>query len=310
MQSISVLHVDDDAAMSDLTVTYLERVDERLDVQTAIGAEAGLDVLSDEHIDCVVSDYDMPEMDGLAFLEAVREDHPDLPFILFTGKGSEDIASDAISAGVTDYLQKQSGSEQYELLANRIENAVSQYRAERLATQHARILDEVLKTTRSVIEANDPGAVLQAACESLAEGDPYCFAIGIEPDPDSPELNPTCWAGEDRGFLDVVREVGVRKDDEPTGRGPGGRAARTGEVQVLQDLAEDPAFEPWREHAESRGFESLAAVPLQYDDRLWGVLGVFADRPYAFDEMERTALSDLGTIIAHAASAAELETTL
>jgi len=48
-------------------------------------------------------------MNGLEFLEVVRADDPNLPFILFTGKGSEAVASDAFSAGATDYLQKERG---------------------------------------------------------------------------------------------------------------------------------------------------------------------------------------------------------
>jgi PAS domain S-box-containing protein len=73
----------------------------------------------------------MPGESGIEFLRSVRKRYPDLPFILFTGKGSEAVASDAISAGVTDYLQKETGSEQYELLANRIDTAVAQYRTAR-----------------------------------------------------------------------------------------------------------------------------------------------------------------------------------
>jgi len=68
------------------------------------------------------------------FLERVREDYPDLPFVLYTGKGSEEIASEAISAGVTDYLEKEGGTAQYTLLYNRILNAVERYRTERAFT--------------------------------------------------------------------------------------------------------------------------------------------------------------------------------
>lgn len=122
--SISVIHVDDEPSLTDLTATFLERENDRFDVETAVSADEGLDTISDRPPDCIVSDYNMPGMDGIEFLRAVREEHPDLPFILFTGEGSETIASEAISAGVTDYLQKGSGSEQYELLTNRIQNAV------------------------------------------------------------------------------------------------------------------------------------------------------------------------------------------
>ncbi|SIR46664.1 PAS domain S-box-containing protein [Haladaptatus litoreus] len=127
---IRVLLVDDDADVADLTATYLERVSDRITAVRKATPGEGLAALDAERIDCIVSDYDMPETNGLEFLESVRAVESNLPFILFTGKGSEEIASEAISAGVTDYLQKVGGSEQYEMLANRIENAVAQHRAE------------------------------------------------------------------------------------------------------------------------------------------------------------------------------------
>ena len=133
---IQVLHVDDEPSLTDLTATFLEREDDKFTVETA---NSGNEVLErvDSHLpDCIVSDYNMPGMDGLELLQGVRENNPDLPFILFTGKGSEEVASEAISADVTDYLQKGTGSETYELLANRIRNAVNTRReAERADRQ-------------------------------------------------------------------------------------------------------------------------------------------------------------------------------
>lgn len=87
----------------------------------------GLEAFSAGKLHCIVSDYDMPGQSGLDFLTTIRETHPRIPFILYTGKGSEDVAGDAISAGVTDYLQKETGSSQYTVLANRIKNAVASY---------------------------------------------------------------------------------------------------------------------------------------------------------------------------------------
>jgi PAS domain S-box-containing protein len=134
-EPIQILHVDDDPAFADLAASFLERDEDRLTVQTATSAEEGVTLLAESDIDGIISDYDMPGQNGIEFLETVREKHPDVPFILFTGKGSEEVASDAISAGVTDYLQKGAGTEQYELLANRVVNAVERYRAQREATQ-------------------------------------------------------------------------------------------------------------------------------------------------------------------------------
>jgi len=125
---IHVLHVDDDPAFADLARASLARHAPGIVVHTETDPEAALASFS--RMDCVVSDYDMPGMNGLDLLRAVRERAPSIPFVLFTGKGSEEIASEAVSAGVTDYLQK-GGPEQYEVLANRIENAVARRRAER-----------------------------------------------------------------------------------------------------------------------------------------------------------------------------------
>ncbi|MFB6206231.1 MAG: response regulator, partial [Haloglomus sp.] len=127
---IRVLHVDDEPDFADMAAAFVGREDDRFDTETATSASEGLDRLSSNDFDCVVSDYDMPGQNGIEFLEAVREEHGDLPFILYTGKGSEEVASDAISAGVTDYLQKESGTGQYPVLANRIRNAVEKSRAQ------------------------------------------------------------------------------------------------------------------------------------------------------------------------------------
>jgi PAS domain S-box-containing protein len=133
-QSIFVLHVDDKPQFGDLVATYLEILDDDITVITETNARDGLDRIADESIDCVVSDYDMPGMDGIEFLQAVRENYPNCPFILFTGNGSEELASKAIDAGATSYLSKGfGGSEVFERLVNRIQNAVSHRRSERRA---------------------------------------------------------------------------------------------------------------------------------------------------------------------------------
>ena len=127
---VRVLHVDDDPGIVDTTSTFLERINDDFEVVTTSTVVEALDLLADGEFDCIVSDYQMPRTDGLEFLAIVRNRYPDLPFVLFTGKGSEEIASEAIAAGVTDYMQKGGGADQYEVLSNRIENAVDQYRTQ------------------------------------------------------------------------------------------------------------------------------------------------------------------------------------
>jgi PAS domain S-box-containing protein len=146
-----VLHVDDEPGFSDLLESVL--IDETHDgtVIAASSAEEALEKLASEEIDCIVSDYDMPKKNGLEFLMDVREQYPNLPFILFTGKGSESIASEAITAGVTDYLQKGGGIEHYELLVNRIIHAVNQYQAQHELRETTEYYSTILSHTSDYI---------------------------------------------------------------------------------------------------------------------------------------------------------------
>ncbi len=159
-EEIRILHVDDDPSIVDLTGTFLEREDNRFNIETATSADEGLQRLTDRPPDCIVSDYDMPGMNGLKFLQAVRKEHPNLPFILFTGKGSEEVASEALTAGATDYIQKQSGSEQYELLANRIGNAVGQYRSQKRLSETRKEYTTIFENAQNallLIDVEDDG---------------------------------------------------------------------------------------------------------------------------------------------------------
>ncbi|TKX75550.1 response regulator [Halorubrum sp. GN11_10-6_MGM] len=126
-----ILFVDDEPGAADLAATHVERLVDGIETVTRLSPDEGLDVVCEGCVDCVVSDFDMPGSNGLEFLESVREVDPELPFVLFTGKGSEEIASEAISAGVTDYLQKGAGRDRYEMLANSVANALGRRRAER-----------------------------------------------------------------------------------------------------------------------------------------------------------------------------------
>lgn len=167
--SIQVLHVDDDPDFADLAGTFLEREDDRIETQIAHSPEQGSDILSRTRVDCIVSDYDMPRTNGIEFLEIVREDHPDLPFILFTGKGSEEVAADAISEGVTDYLQKESGTDQYAVLANRIANVVDHYRSQQEVEQSEQRLREVIDTLPHLLYVVDNSGTYVLANQALAD---------------------------------------------------------------------------------------------------------------------------------------------
>lgn len=123
-ETITVLLVDEDTEVLELTKTFLEREDEHLDVTTETSATDALEMVGDGAFDCIVSDYSMPSMTGVEFLEAVHDRNPGLPFFFFTGKDSEEIEAIAEDADIAGYVQKGTGTERYGDLAREVRAAV------------------------------------------------------------------------------------------------------------------------------------------------------------------------------------------
>jgi signal transduction histidine kinase/CheY-like chemotaxis protein len=173
---VRVLHVEDDPDFAELTEMALGGTDRRMDVVSVRNAADAEGVLERQSVDCIVSDYEMPGRNGIEFLRDVRDEYPDLPVILFTGKGSEEVASEAISAGVTDYLQKGGGQDQFEVLANRIDNAVSRHEAETELTRTNRLLS-------TLFDALPVGVLVEdESREVLAVNERHLELFGIDAD--------------------------------------------------------------------------------------------------------------------------------
>jgi PAS domain S-box-containing protein len=125
----TVLYVDDEQVLLDLAKVFLERSPDFC-VKTQISAHAALNSPLITSCDVIVSDYQMPEMDGIEFLKAIRKRFGALPFILFTGRGREEVVIEAINNGVDFYLQKGGDPKsQFAELSHKIRMAVERKRA-------------------------------------------------------------------------------------------------------------------------------------------------------------------------------------
>ena len=138
VETIEILYVDDEENLLNLSKRFLER-DKRFCVETVTSPLVALTLLNTKQYDAIISDYQMPEMDGIGFLKEVRKRFGGIPFILFTGRGREEIVIQALNEGATFYLQK--GGEpvsQFTELAHKIRQAVQQKRDEISIRDHER----------------------------------------------------------------------------------------------------------------------------------------------------------------------------
>ena len=125
---VRVLHIDDEEEQLMFAKMFLEEADGELDVVSVRSFGELLEKL-DDSVDCVVADYVMPGTDGMELCRAVKRSRP-LPFILYTGRGSEVVAEAAFKSGVDDYVRKESDPSHYHLLARRIRSHAESYWAQ------------------------------------------------------------------------------------------------------------------------------------------------------------------------------------
>jgi len=126
---LSVLYVDDEEMLLDIGKLFLERSGD-CSVDIAISACKGIEQMGNKTYDAIVSDYQMPGMDGIEFLKNIRATST-IPFILFTGKGREEVVIEAINSGADFYLQKGGDPKsQFVELKHKILQAVNRRRTE------------------------------------------------------------------------------------------------------------------------------------------------------------------------------------
>lgn len=161
--SISVLYVDDDPALLDLTEQFVQSENDAIDVTTAEGAPAALDLLDERTVDAVVSDYQMPEMDGLELLHTLREERDsDVPFIIFTGRGREEVAVEALNLGADRYLQKGGDpTAQYGVLVQAIEQEVEHHRTRTALERREQNLRITLESIGDAVIATDETGTIE-----------------------------------------------------------------------------------------------------------------------------------------------------
>ena len=138
---VKVIHIDDEEEQLMFAKLFLEEADAGIQVVSVKSAGELLDAL-DASVDCVISDYVMPGADGMELCRSVKRRHP-VPFILYTGRGSEVVAEAAFKSGVDDYVRKESDPSHYQLLARRIRSHAEKYWSVREQTRYQMRLEEL-----------------------------------------------------------------------------------------------------------------------------------------------------------------------
>ncbi|ELY39007.1 bacterio-opsin activator domain-containing protein [Natronorubrum tibetense] len=323
--TVDALLVDDDETWARTQRRVLERYYDAVSVSTAHTLQDALYALETGSPDCLICDYQLGDGTGLEFLEAVRRDHPKLPFVLVTGQGDESVASEAIRERVTDYVRKDDLASQPDLLATRLTSVVEAYRTEQALEREQRSKDALRRLVTASTNRQELG---RGVCRHFVDEQRYAFAwIGVLDR--NGAVVPFATAG-DNSYLEAVLEPGTKPGH---GTEPAVTALARGDTVVeslidsaseppesvnAESRAEDADYEPdssegidgaqsiaqWRQAALEHGIGSAMAVPIEYDDVQFGVLAVY-DNGVAFDSQARELLSEYAETVGYAFQATE-----
>ncbi len=243
-----ILHVDDDESEREQTKLFLENNTDHIEVDGAYSVEDALAKLEKNEYDAIVSDYKMSPKNGLDLLTEVRESGIDIPFIIFTGKGKEEVAMKALNLGADRYFKKEGGLEEnYKLLTRAIKKEIENYenkRERRIQETYFRDLFENSPVAIVLLDNEDKVLRTNDAFEEL-------FQYGRD---------------EIRGKK--INELIVPEDKESE--------ASSASDEVLS--GSDKIFETRRQRKDGELVDVLVmGYPIEIEDEQVGVFGIYRD---------------------------------
>lgn len=191
-------------------------------------------------------------------------------------------------------------------------------RRETLAARNSRLerlheFNDLLRQINgALVDADTLGDIATAVCTHLVGADQVAFAWFGEAYRSKEGLRPVACAGDGDAYLDDLDVLGTDPTRLSTGEDtePSGRVLASRTPVVIPDISTHLRESRWRKHALVRGFQSIASVPIQYNDLAYGVLSVYATRPGAFDGDLGDLLESLGGTIGNAINSLETKRSL
>lgn len=214
-EKIQVLYVDDEPCLLEIAKLYLEKGG-AFTVDTLSSACEALEQLNEKHYDAIISDYQMPDMDGIMFLKQLKASGNITPFIIFTGRGREEVVIEALNSGADFYIQK--GGElksQFAELSNKIQHAVTQRQIKAALLESEEKFRNLARTAPDGIMIHDKGTIIDCNQQFLElfgyEPEEIIGKIGFNfiISPESQDLVSQWWSS---GAYDTIDIVGIKKD--------------------------------------------------------------------------------------------------
>ena len=281
-----ILVVDDDSDQLFITKANLVESDPTLEITCVTSSREALEMLGEQHFDCIVSDYMMPKIDGIELARRTRKTS-DTPFIIYTGRGSEEVAEVAFAAGVGDYVRKEQGPGHFKVLAKRIRTHIDHHHSILRASIYGDKIEALHHNAVNVSTAKSIEEVAEITYNTMRR------VLGFELGGFSIVEDKTLKILKSALLPDAIRELPL------DGRGLSVKAVRTEEVQLVHDVSKD---EDYVSLGECGLMRSELDVPVKIDSRVVAVLTIINREVNAFSEEDVKLLETLAMHVSPAMS--------
>ncbi len=298
---MEILFIDDEKDVLEQTKIFLEKEHEGLSIKTTDSAEKALSLLDGEDFDAIVSDYMMPDMDGLELLRILREDkESNIPFLIFTGKGWEEVAIEALNLGADRYLRKGGDPKsKYSVLSDAIFQEVERHRVEKELEESKKKLEvrnNALRVINSLSNSLHGSLDFQTVIDRAVNA-----MVGYTKSPSIALL----LLDDEKEYLRRVKANGflsksleglsgrIKIEDSLTGK-----TVMRKEIVFSDDISEDDRIDSGvEEKLLDEGFVSVVSVPLFNRDEVVGVINLLFKEKYSLTRVEKESLRSIGNTI-------------
>ena len=292
--SVRLLIVEDVATEAEISVRQLKKAGHSCTWRRVETEQDFRQALRDFKPHLILSDFALPQFDGLSALAIAVADAPDVPFIFLSGTIGEERAIQALRNGAIDYVLKSNLERLVPAVARALEDAIAR-RARRTAEERVsrltRITQMLSAVNAAVVRIRSRTELLTEACRIAHRVGGYTHALIVLIEPSERTARPVAWAGvEDNQMKDLAFHVAETQAGDTSVTG---RAIRTADVSVCHDLSDLQAPVQDRERLVPEGIRSLASLPLVIDGTAVGAFTIGTADKSSLDGEELLMLQEI-----------------
>ena len=170
-------------------------------------------------------------------------------------------------------------------------------RAAEIIEKNSRLFKMLFLCNEAMVHAVSEEELLGQICRLLVDIGGYKMAwVGEALNDEAKTIRPIAFCGTDESYINAIK---ISWADTERGRGPAGKAIRTGQTIVLQNISKDADYRPWHEEAAARGYAGKVSLPLKDGERVFGVLNIYASQPDFFTDEEVALLEQLAEDVSY-----------